>query len=70
MILQSHRNPLNYFIHSLDGEPSHSKFLLVSEKLKNMYKDSLEKSISISNALTLTIFSVVSSMYSSHHPIT
>ncbi|WP_273729441.1 transcriptional antiterminator [Leuconostoc mesenteroides] len=70
MLLQSHRNPLNYFIHSLDGEPSHSKFLLVSEKLKNMYKDSLEKSISISNALTLTIFSVVSSMYSSHHPIT
>ncbi|KAA8371396.1 transcriptional antiterminator [Leuconostoc carnosum] len=69
VLLQSHNIPLNCFLNSLDNGISYSKFLLVSEKLKNMYKDLLEKRISISNALTLTIFSVIASLYAARCPI-
>ena len=68
-LLQSNKNALSYFIRSLDKHIPYSKFLLISEKLKNMYQDSLGKKISISNALTLTIFSTLASLYSELDPI-
>ncbi|CUR64434.1 transcriptional antiterminator [Leuconostoc gelidum subsp. gasicomitatum] len=69
ILLQYHASALEHFIHTLDCQLSYSKFLLVSDKLKNMYKSSLKKQISASNAMTLTIFSVLASLYSNYHPI-
>ncbi|MEX0381521.1 BglG family transcription antiterminator [Leuconostoc aquikimchii] len=70
ILLQYHASALDHFIHTLDNQLSYSKFLLVSDKLKNMYKSSLKKQISASDAMTLTIFCVLASLYNKHHPMT
>ncbi|MBZ6003471.1 transcriptional antiterminator [Leuconostoc gelidum subsp. aenigmaticum] len=69
ILLQYHASALEHFIHTLDCQLSYSKFLLVSDKLKNMYKSTLKKQISASSAMTLTIFSVLASLYNNYRPI-
>lgn len=68
-LLQYHKCALDYFINTLDKHIAYSKFLLVSDKLKHLYKNSIDKQISNYNAITFTLFTVSASLYDHRHPI-